>query len=154
MKIILFFLSYPVSQFLYFRNAFRHERHRCISTHSTFLDLCRMLREGVEEELPWENKERRGQKPRNLAFCFDTPHLQLLGPGSVDLILLINLSAVGLPWWKIAFGGREHLVTYAAGTDSKATECQLQITDRTIQQIVYMFGSERTHTLAHTNTHV
>lgn len=58
-------------------------------------------------------------------------------------ILLINLSAVGLPWWKIAFGGREHLVAYAAGTESEATECQLHVTDSTIQQIVYMFGGER-----------
>lgn len=48
-------------------------------------------------------------------------------------------------------------MAYAAGTDSKATECQLQITDKTIQQIVYMLGSERGHAHTHhtfTHTHV
>lgn len=101
-----------------------------------------------------ETSKRRGQKPRNLAFCFDTPP-STSGPRLCWLdILLINLSAVGLPWWKIAFGGKEHLVAYAAGTDSEATECQLQITDRTIQQIVYMFGRERMHTHTPIHTHI
>ncbi|MEQ2253779.1 hypothetical protein ILYODFUR_036027 [Ilyodon furcidens] len=40
----------------------------------------------------------------------------------------------------------KHLVTYAAGTGSKAKACQLQITDRTFQQIGLMFGNEKKHT--------
>lgn len=107
--------------------------------------LPRIFGEGGEEEISLGHKKSRGQKPRNLAFSLIRHTFNFCAWLWWLDILLINLSAVGLPWWKIAFGGREHLVTYAAGTDSEATECQLQITDRTIQHIVYMFGNE-THT--------